>query len=151
MTDSIARVFIDTNVLVYAYDADVARQAVATELIERLSRSERGVISAQVLAEFYSVSTRKLAARMTPNEGEQRIRRFRRLFPVLDVTALVVAEAARGVAHHGIAFWDAMIWATCRLNQVSYVVTEDVPAAKEIEGVAFFDPFSRDFKLSRFL
>ena len=52
--------FVDTNVLVYAHDAsDVARQPIAAQLLDELWRTREGLLSTQVLTEFYAVVTRK--------------------------------------------------------------------------------------------
>jgi len=55
--------FVDTNVLIYAFDATAGeKRRVAVELITRLWLDRRGCISLQVLQEFYVAVTRKLAS-----------------------------------------------------------------------------------------
>ena len=56
-----SKILLDTNVLVYAYDSEnPEKQSLATTVIERLIASKLGMVSTQVLAEFYNVTTRKL-------------------------------------------------------------------------------------------
>src|SRR5438105_1814923 len=53
--------FVDTNVLIYAHDADMgSKQVQAIELVDRLAGDATGAISVQVLVEFYSAATKKL-------------------------------------------------------------------------------------------
>lgn len=44
-------------------------------------------------------------------------------------------------------FWDGLIWAAAKLNQVAYVLTEDAPHGRTVEGVQFLNPFSPEFEL----
>jgi predicted nucleic acid-binding protein len=66
---------------------------------------------------------------------------------VLDVTPAVVLEGCRGSVQHGLALWDARIWAAARLHQVPAVLTEDAPHGRTLEGVRFLNPFAPAFDL----
>ena len=72
---------------------------------------------------------------------------FIRLWPVFDLTALIVLEAGRGVRDHKFSYYDAQIWATARLNQVPLVLSEDFPHGSVLEGVRFLNPFAPHFVL----
>ncbi len=64
------RLLVDTNVLVYAYDPrDRLKQDVASALLRELVLSERAVVSAQCLSEFFSVVTTRLPEPLTRSEG----------------------------------------------------------------------------------
>ena len=143
-----ARYLLDTNVLVYAEDADEpAKCGRARDLIADLVLRDAGVVSSQVLAEFFVTVTRRFAKRLDGAEASKRLEQLADLLPVLDVNADVVREAARGVARYRMSFWDAQIWASARLAGVGTVLTEDLPGAGEIEGVRFADPFAEGFSL----
>ena len=61
MPNGVRAFFLDTNVLVYAYDpADAAKRTRAMTVVERLGSRQRGVLSAQVLSEFFVTVTRKI-------------------------------------------------------------------------------------------
>jgi len=140
------RVFVDTNVLVYAYDrSEPEKQRQALYVLDRLAMSGVGVISTQVLSEFFVAVTRKIAAPLSAGEAYQRIKNYLQSWTVLDLTGMIVLEAARGVRDHSFNFWDAQIWATSRLNQIPVVFSEDL-ADGVIEGVRFVNPFARDFQ-----
>ena len=63
---------------------------------------------------------------------------------VVDVTRLITLEAIRGVEAHKFGFWDAQIWATARLNQISEVYSEDFNVGATIEGVTFTNPLTNE-------
>ena len=56
-------------------------------------------------------------------------------------------EAARGATQHQMSYWDAQVWATAKLNQVPYVLTENMQGLETLDGVRFLNPLSRDFDL----
>ncbi len=61
-----------------------------------------------------------------------------------------MAEALRGVDAHRLSFWDALIWAVARLNQVPIVLTEDLPGGQTwIDGVRYLNPIDPGFDLDR--
>ncbi|MDI6900622.1 MAG: PIN domain-containing protein [Anaerosomatales bacterium] len=145
-------VVVDTNVLVYALDArDPVKRSAARALLAKLAEAGRGVLTAQVLAEYFSVATSKLAPPLDPVTAALQVAEFRRAFSVLDVTADVVEDAARGVVQHQLSFWDAQLWATARLAGFDVILSEDFQDGREIEGVRFVDPFGRGFRLEGWL
>ncbi|MGQ9778435.1 MAG: PIN domain-containing protein [Bacillota bacterium] len=147
-----ADVFIDTNVLVYAYDrAEPEKQARALEVLDRLARTGTGAVSAQVLAEFTVVVTSKLPAPLTLEEAYARVENFLRIWRLVDLTGMIVLEAIRGVREHRFNYWDAQIWAAARLNQIPLVISEDFPDGAVVEGVRFVNPFGDGFDLAHWL
>jgi predicted nucleic acid-binding protein len=149
MSDSI---FVDTNVLVYAYDrSEPYKQGRALEVLDRLALTGTGVISAQVLSEFFVAVTRKIAAPLSVDEAYDRLRNYLQAWALLDLTGMVVLEAARGVRDHQFHFWDAQIWAVARLNQIALVFSEDFSPSAVIEGVRFASPFDPDFTLEEWV
>ena len=145
------RVFVDINVLVYAYDrSEPAKQQQALAVLDYLVGREAGVISTQVLAEFFVTITRKIAAPLTINEAYERLMNYLQVWPVIDLTGLIILEAARGVRDHQFSFWDAQIWATARLNQISVVFSEDFHVGGVIEGIRFVNPFAEAFRVEEY-
>ncbi len=137
---------IDTNVLLYAHDQnDATRQTRALDVLRRLEGTASGRLSVQSLAEFFSVSTRKLIPPLTAAEALQQAEFLTRAYPVLDLTQAIVLEAMRGVRDHQLASWDAQLWATAKLNQVPTIFSEDFGAGQSLEGVRFVNPFEPEF------
>ena len=145
-----APLFVDTNVLVYAYDrSEPGKQARALEVLEQLAGLGGAAISPQVLAELYVSLTRSIRAPLAPAEASERVAFFVRAWRVLPLTGLVTLEAVRGCVQHRMSFWDAQIWATARLNQLELVLSEDLSDGAVIEGVRFVNPFRPTFRLAR--
>ena len=143
------RVFVDSNVLVYAYDrSEPDKQRRALEVLDRLALTGAGVISTQVLSEFFVAVTQRIAAPLSVNEAYDRVRNYLHSWRVVDLTGMIVLEAARGVRDHQFNFWDAQIWATARLNQISVIFSEDFDVGAVTEGVHFVNPFVEDFRIA---
>lgn len=135
---------VDTNLLVYAYDrSEPEKQIKAIETLDHLVKNRTGILSPQVLSEFYNVVTRKLAAPLTPQEGYTSISNYIRSWNMVDLTSLVVLEAVRGVRDHRLSYWDSLIWATAKMNQIPTVLSEDFSHDSVLEGVRFTNPFKR--------
>ena len=143
-----ASILVDTNVLVYAYDrATPDKQRVAITVADALARRRIGVVSTQVLSEFFVAATRKIAQPLSVAEARRRIDVYLQTWTVLDMTGMIVLEAARGVETYQLSFWDAQIWAAARLNQIALVFSEDFNVGATIEGVHFINPFAAAFRL----
>jgi predicted nucleic acid-binding protein len=140
-------ILVDSNVLVYAHDlSEPEKQRRALEVLDRLVETALGVLSAQTLAEFYAVTTRKLPSPLSAEQAYAQIEHFIRIWPILDVTSQVVLEAARGARDYRFSFWDAQLWAAARLHNVPVVFSEDFNPDSVIEGVRFVNPFADDFR-----
>ena len=69
---SVGKVFVDTNVLIYAYDVSSGvKHARAAELVTELWKSRTGLVSTQVLQEFYVTVTRKIARPLETSSARQ--------------------------------------------------------------------------------
>jgi predicted nucleic acid-binding protein len=145
-------ILIDTNLLIYLYDPNQPdKQKQAERVLEQLELTRTGRLSIQVLAEFFSVATRKLSPSLTSAEALDQVTLFTRLWPVYDLTPMIVMEAGRGVRDHKLSYYDAQVWATARLNQVPVVFSEDFRDGSILEGVRFVNPFSPKFLLEKWL
>jgi predicted nucleic acid-binding protein len=147
-----APILIDTNVLIYLFDVqDKARQSQAQHVLKLLESNQAGRLSVQNLAEFFHVSTNRLKPRLTPEEALTQIEKFQNIWPVYNLTPLVVLEAVRGVRAHQMAYYDAQLWATARLHQIPLILSEDFRTGIAVEGVTAVNPFAADFQLTDWL
>jgi predicted nucleic acid-binding protein len=143
-----AAVLVDTNVLVYAHDrGEHVKQQQAIQVLDQLYATGSGRLSVQCLAEFFNAVTRGPAPKLTILEAAQQTDQLARAWPVLDLTPMIVVEAVRGVRDHQLAYWDAQIWASARLNQIPVVFSEDFSDGVALEGVRFVNPFAAEFVL----
>lgn len=137
------QILIDTNVLVYAYDGRVpTKQRRAIAALRELREAGTGIVSAQVLSEFYAVATRKLVPPLSPSEAAAQLRAFAAQWPVLPVTQAVVLLAAHRAHAYHLHLWDAQLWATARLHGIALIYSEDFSPGTTLEGVAFANPLS---------
>ncbi len=138
---------IDTNILVYAHDPVKGEKAArAIEVLDQLQGAQEGRLSAQCLAEFLIVVTRGESPLLSIGEAAQQVDLLSQAFHTLDITPMIVTEAARGVQQHQFSYWDAQIWATARLNQIPVILTEDFQSGASLEGVRFSNPFANSDK-----
>jgi predicted nucleic acid-binding protein len=151
LADGLARRILDTNILVYEHDGrNAAKQQRAHEVIQRAGETYGTGVTSQILAEFASTTVRSPTPILSPSQASLHVERLGREFVVLHVTAACVVEALRGVVAHQLSFWDALIWATARLNQVAVIFTEDMPGGRTIiEGVRYVNPLDPGFELAR--
>jgi predicted nucleic acid-binding protein len=145
-------ILVDTNVLVYFYDQNsLDKQECASLVLNRLQEAGLGRMSTQTLAEFVNAAMRILDPPLTAAQAYEQVSMFAASWPVLDLTPQIVLEAARGVRDHGLAYYDAQIWATARLNQISIVFSEDFQDGQILEGVRFANPFAGRFEVEAWL
>jgi predicted nucleic acid-binding protein len=140
---------IDTNVLVYTFDQnDPPRQERAIQVLRALEERASGRLSVQCLAEFCAVVMGRLRPVMSPEETLAQVERLQRVYPVYNLTPMIILEALRGVSLHPMSYYDAQIWASARLNQIPVIFSEDFREGV-LEGVRFVNPFLPDFDVDR--
>ncbi len=146
------RVLLDTNILVYAEDAnETEKRPLAQGVMAHLIATEQATITSQILGEYYYTVTRLFPTTLGPQAASARLDRFVELMSVFEMSATVVLEAARGVVRYRMHYYDAQIWAAARLNGIGLVLSEDYQDGQEIEGVRFANPFVEGFDLERML
>ena len=144
------KILVDTNVLLYAYDqGEPVKQSQAAAVLDRLASMRLGVLTPQVLAEFFVNATRKLERPLTVEQAYDRIQNYLLSWEILDLSGSIILEAVRGVRTYQMAYWDAQIWASARLHQIPLIFTEDFNVGAVIEGVRFVNPFEEGFNLDR--
>jgi predicted nucleic acid-binding protein len=140
-SSTIAPVFVDTNVLVYARDdTDPAKHEKARAWMERLWTSATGRISVQVLEEYYVTVTRKLRPGLPREEARADVRDLAAWRPVRIDEGLLDA-AWRVEDRYELSFWDSLIVAAAQAAGCSAVLTEDLQHDLEIDGLRIADPF----------
>jgi predicted nucleic acid-binding protein len=140
------KILVDTNILLYAYDrGEPEKQSQAIAVLDHLATLRLGVLTPQILAEFFVNATRKLEEPLTVEEVYDRIQNYLLSWEILDLSGSIILEAVRGVRTYKMAYGDAQIWASARLHQIPFVFTEDFNVGAVIEGVRFVNPFEEGF------
>jgi len=136
------KVFVDTNILIYAHDRDAgAKHQAAASLIRGLWESRRGLISTQVLQEFYVNVTRKVATPIAPAEARGMLTAYA-AWHVEVIRPADVLQASEVQQRHRLSFWDAMIIVTAANGGADVLATEDLSHGQIVEGVRVSNPFA---------
>ena len=134
------KVFLDSNILVYAQDAGSAdKQARSRELIARLAESGDGVISTQVMQEFYVSVTRKLGV---PPLAAKAILKSFTVFEIVTAGPELIYEAFDCSVLNAISFWDALVLAAAASAGCGVLYTEDLNHGQIIMGVKVQNPLA---------
>jgi predicted nucleic acid-binding protein len=137
-----APVFVDTNVFVYARQANESvRQPLAAEWIERLWREETGRTSIQVLSECYVTLTRKIRPTVTREAAWEHVNDLLTWNPQpTDVELL--ARAREIEDRYGLSWWDSLIVGAAELQNCALLLTEDLQDHAVYGGVTVRNPFN---------
>lgn len=137
-----AKAFLDTNVLVYAYDASAARHmAVAQALLETALRTDNACLSAQVLGEFFVTVTRKIHSPLAVKAAAEIVGVLGKLH-VVTIDLLLVRQAIRLQGEPGLSYWDALILAAAARAGCTEVLSDDLNPGQVIHGVRVRNPFA---------
>jgi len=132
------RVFLDTNIFIYAQDAGSPdKQRKSREMIARLADSGDGVISTQVMQEFFVAATRKLG--VDPLVAKGVLKTFS-VFDIVQVSAALIHEAVDCSILNQLSFWDSLILAAAASAGCSTVFSEDLASGQAILGVRVQNP-----------
>jgi predicted nucleic acid-binding protein len=133
--------FVDTNVLVYAYDpTNHDKNARARSLLERLWAGRSGRISVQVMQEFFTIATRKIPAPLAPEQALAVLRQLAH-WPVYSPEPADVIAAGELAGEVSVSFWDALIVVAARQCGAICVWTEDLNHGERVLGVEIRNPF----------
>ena len=134
-----SKVFVDTNVLVYSEDNNSpAKQRVARALLSRMHIEHTGVISTQVVQEFYVAATRKLM--IDALTAKSMLNTFRAL-EIVTVDTELIKEAIDCSIINRLSFWDALIVVSAEKARCEVLWTEDLNSGQIIRGVRIENPF----------
>ena len=135
------KAFVDTNVLVYAYDRAAGSKHVrARELLEELWTSGRGVLSTQVLQEFYVNVLRKTRPPVPPEDARTLVADYLAWDPVVNDGAAVL-EAVDASRRHQLSYWDALLVVAADRSGASVLYSEDFNHGQKFGSVQVLNPF----------
>ncbi|MCU7861068.1 MAG: PIN domain-containing protein [Candidatus Thiodiazotropha sp. (ex Lucinoma kastoroae)] len=135
------KVFVDTNILIYAYDlASGGKRKNAAEAVKTLWDQGNGVLSTQVLQEFYVNVTRKIGHPISPDKARSILATYL-AWQVEVIKPDHILRASEIQERHKISFWDAMIVVAAIQSGAIKILTEDLNHGQLIEGVLVENPF----------
>ena len=141
MSSTTGRRFIDTNVAVYAYDSSAGeKQKRAQQVLREAAAAREGVISVQVLGEFFHATvTRKNL--LTIDKARRALAALKHL-EVVSLDEATVEQAIDFHERYQLRYWDALIVAAARLSGCVSVLSEDLNDGQDYEGVTVVNPFN---------
>jgi predicted nucleic acid-binding protein len=138
-----AKIFLDTNVIIYAYDvsAGVKREK-AQKIIVDLWESGQGLLSTQVLQEFFVSVTRKIPEPLEFKTAKQIVNDLLSWDIVIN-NGDSILEAIELHSHYRYSFWDSLIIQAAIKGGASLLLSEDLSGGQNIKGVTIKNPFNQ--------
>jgi predicted nucleic acid-binding protein len=135
------RTFVDTNVLIYAHDVDAkSKHATAKNILRELWSERTGVLSMQVLQEFYVNVTRKIRSPLPKDSARLVVSSYS--IWCTETTPAELSVAFRIEDESGIGFWDALIVAAAAKSGATRLLSEDLNPGQRIAGLRVENPFA---------
>lgn len=136
------RFFLDTNVFVYSFDRNApAKSARATALIRQAIETRQGIVSYQVVQEFFNVALRRFATPMSLVDAEQYLHTtFRALLTVHSSEGLYT-RAIQLAATYSLSWYDALVAASAIEGRCALLYSEDFQHGQRLGGVRIENPF----------
>lgn len=140
------RFFLDTNILVYAYDRhDPRKQEIAQSLLIDGMENESAALSVQVLGEFFNVVTRQIKQPMTADEAKEAIELFSNLL-IQEIDLEMVERAIDTHKIYRIAYWDALIVSAAERAGCKRIISEDLNDGQLYHSIPISNPFNSPLK-----
>ena len=131
--------FLDANVLAYTDDSRVPqKQEAALALVERVRREGTGVLSTQILQEYFVTATRKLGVPV--ETARRKIEIFARMAVVVNQVDDILAAIDLHAAHQ-LSFWDALLVQAATRSGCSVLFTEDLQHGQRFGELEVINPF----------
>jgi predicted nucleic acid-binding protein len=134
------KAFLDTNVLVYAFDRDEPAKCERAQAVLASAKPGALTVSAQVLGEFYVTVTRKLARPLEETKAAEALE-WLGLLPVVALDAPLVGAAVRVSRSAQLSYWDALIVAAAQAAGCPLLLSEDLGDGQTIGTVRVENPF----------
>ena len=135
------RTFVDANVLIYAHDVDSkSKHAVAKDILRELWSERTGVLSLQVLQEFYVNVTSKIRASLPKDSARLVVSSYS--IWCMETTPAELSLAFRIEDESRIGFWDALIVAAAAKSGATRLLSEDLNPGQKIAGLRIEIPFA---------
>jgi predicted nucleic acid-binding protein len=136
------KTFVDTNILVHAHDGrDPRKQRIARIVLTQLWDDRSGIVSTQVLQEFYVVASAPQKLGMPASQARELIELYS-TWPVVLIEPALVLNASRLHERQSVSFWDALIVEAARVGGAARILSEDFLGGGAIDDIAIVDPFA---------
>lgn len=135
------KTFVDTNIIIYAYDMTAGKKhQTARRILKELWESGLGVLSTQILQEFYVNVVQKIPKPIDADRAEYIIKDFL-AWEVVVNDGLAVLDAITSCKKYGYSFWDSLIIDAAIKSGAKIILTEDLCEGQVLEGLKIQNPF----------
>jgi predicted nucleic acid-binding protein len=135
------KAFIDTNIIIYAYDITAGRKhETARAIITDLWDSGLGVISTQVLQEFFVNVVQKIPRPIDKRQAKEIVKDFLKWHVVVN-TGDSIIDAIEICLRYEYSFWDSMIIEAAIKGGAAVLLSEDLQDGQVVSGVTIKNPF----------
>jgi len=135
------RFFVDTNLLVYAYDSSAGEKwELASDVISALWKHRTGVISTQVVQELFVILTQKVQSPIPPKKAKEIIADLLH-WPLVVIDAEHILRAVEVQITYRFSFWDSLILQAAISSGADFLLSEDLQHGQVIESVTIVNPF----------
>jgi predicted nucleic acid-binding protein len=135
--------FLDTNVFIYSFDRSAPEKSRrATQLIKKALTTGKGVVSYQVVQEFFNVALRRFAQPMSAEEAEQYLKTV--FLPLLRIhsSQVLYLDALDLATRHRIPWYDSLIVASALQAQCALLLSEDFQHGRKFADLQIANPFA---------
>ncbi|NOY65450.1 MAG: PIN domain-containing protein [Nitrospirae bacterium] len=135
------KIFLDTNIIVYAYDKSAGeKHRIAADIMIELWKRGNGVVSPQVLQEFFVITTRKISKPLKVSVVKEIIKDLL-VWDVIVNDSETILSAIDIHLKYKYSFWDSMIISAALQGGASRLYSEDFSNGQTIKGMTIKNPF----------
>lgn len=135
------KVFVDTNILVYARDTSEAeKQGIARQWMEHLWKQRTGRLSYQCFNEYYVITTQRLKPGLAQQEAREDLLALEMWNPIA-VDQTVINNAWRIQGSFKFSWWDFLMISAAQIQDCAFFLSEDLPHQQEIDDLTVLNPF----------
>ena len=139
-----AKVFVDTNILVYARDSSEKEKQITANLwMAYLWKTRLGRLSYQSCNEYYVVTTQRLKPGLSKKEARDDINAFEAWNP-LSINRTTIENAWRIQDKYQFSWWDSLILSAAQIQDCKYILSEGLQHEQAIDDVKIINPFLSD-------
>lgn len=141
-TCTVAKIFFDTNILVYTLDKkDQGKHDISRSIVKVISTEHSPVISTQVLHEFYNASTSKL--KLEKIVVKNIVHSYQNM-EIVTIDPQIIEQAIDISIIFQLSFWDSLIVAAAEQAKCEYLISEDLNNGQNIRGIKIINPFKSE-------
>lgn len=135
------KTFVDTNIVVYAHDRSSRRKhKISKDILKELWQKRIGILSTQVLQEFFYISTKKISDPLSLSKAKESIKHFL-AWQIVVNDSFNILQAIELYKKYKYSFWDSLIIQAAISGKAEMLLSEDLQSGQIIDSVKIINPF----------